>query len=123
MSTRWEIGTSGSIALSCHKVLTEGLLRSKNLFSKSFSKRPKTKGYTPFQTPSAIFRPPSGHVGFAGGGALQAVSECPGAARLVFTQESPKWQILEALNEFRDDHDQPLNGIGTDNAVSSKGLT
>ena len=46
--------------------------------------------YTPFHTPSAIFGPPGGHFGFysrwgvLGGAALQAVSECTSAARLVF---------------------------------------
>ena len=39
------------------------------------------------ETPSAILGPTYGHFGFCsrcGGAALQAVSKCPGAARLVF---------------------------------------
>ena len=57
--------------------LIEGVLGSKNLFSESCLKWPITLGWTPFQTPSAILGPPGGHFGFAGGAALQAVSECP----------------------------------------------
>ena len=44
--------------------LIEGVLGSKNLFSKSGSKWPITQGWTPFQTPSAILGPPGGHFGF-----------------------------------------------------------
>ena len=44
--------------------LIEGVLGSKNLFSESWPERPKSSGYTPFQTPSAILGPPGGHFGF-----------------------------------------------------------
>ena len=37
--------------------LIDGVLGSKNLFSESCLERPKTKGYTPFQTLSAILGP------------------------------------------------------------------
>ena len=38
---------------------------------------PKSKGLTPFQTPSAIFGPLAFILDFAGGAAVRAVSECP----------------------------------------------
>ena len=44
--------------------LIEGVLGSKNLFSESWSDRPITLRWTPFQTPSAIFWPSGGHFGF-----------------------------------------------------------
>ena len=44
--------------------LIEGVLGSKNLFCESGREHPKTKGFTPFQPPSAILGPPGGHFGF-----------------------------------------------------------
>ena len=44
--------------------LIEGVLGSKNLFSKSGSKWPITWGYTPFLTLLAILGTPGGHFGF-----------------------------------------------------------
>ena len=44
--------------------LVEGVLRSKNLFCKSWWECQKTWECTPFQTPSATLGPPSNHFGF-----------------------------------------------------------
>ena len=63
--------------------LVEGVLGSKNLFSKNWRECPKTQGYTSFQTPLAI-------LDWVGGEVLQVVRRCrrlasaPSAARLLF---------------------------------------
>ena len=46
------------------KLLIEGVLESKILFCEKLTGTYKNQGYTNFQTPSAIMRPPDGHFGF-----------------------------------------------------------
>ena len=48
--------------------LIEGVLRSKNLFSKSGSEHPITWDWTPFQAPSAILGLVFPYIGLVGGG-------------------------------------------------------
>ena len=57
--------------------LIEGMLVSKNLFSESCSQCPKTYGWTPPRPHCPFWEPLAAILDFAGGAALQAVSECP----------------------------------------------